>query len=1141
MRLKKWLALLLAMILMVAGMPVVSTAEEASEGNTDAQEPAAMETAEPEAEQTGPVDLDMTEPGEAGTVKPAATEQPEATEEPSAEPDATETPTEEPEATPEPTVSVYGYVMITADNTNFRATMSGDVLFKIEKKGGIYPMWGPSSRKGGYTWYPIVVNGLQGWVRDDCAVMVDAGATTKPENGIYGYVMITVDNTNVRATMDGKVLFKVEKGGVYPMWGPKGQKNGYTWYPVIVREEWAWVREDCVVVVDENGATVSPATPTPSPTQTGEPTGTVTPVPTETDRPVETDKPTATSEPAGTDKPTATDEPAATATATPAPTEVPTVSVMTATLSTTKPRAGEAVVAYMNAKGAHAYNYWLFNAQGRIVQEHTNTTDTAWTFTIDEPGVYLLRTYGTNFVNDDYADTEWFQVSAATSSVSVNPAKISGDRKIGATITATMNATGAHAYNYWLFNEKGEIVQQHTNTTDKTWKFIVTRPGLYLLRTYGTDFVNDDYADTEWFMITSDKSPVTVRNVTVSGELATGAELTATAEVEGGLAFNYWLYDGRGMIVAEYTNTTDTSWTFTVSKPGSYLVRVYATDFETEAHADSQWFEVAYGNPVQVAPVELQQAEYKVGDTLTVEPRVSGGEGIYAFNYWVFDSAGTIVMEKTNTLETSAVFVLEAPGEYLVRVYATDFITEHYNDSVWFNVEGEINFTYTAQDGYVTITGYTGPADADVVIPSAIEGLPVRVIGDDAFADRVDLTGTLTIPGSVTTIGESAFFNSGLTGRLTLPGSVTSLGAFAFAWTSFTGDLVIPGSITVIPEYAFWGAFFDGSLTIPNTVTSIGDYAFTDNWFAGALVIPDSVATIGESAFRNLFDLTSLTLGAGLRSIGANAFCGCTGLAGGLRLPEGLLTIGESAFEWCESLTGTLALPGSLTKIGYRAFEGCGFTSYEAPEDSYAALWLYRNGYMADSPDFIYEVQGDYVILREYRGEKLNNVAVPSALEGLPIEVIGDGAFANRSDLTGTVTFPGCVMVIGKGAFMNCTGLTGTVTLPDSVTILEERAFMNCKGLTGLTLTDGISSIGDWAFSSCTGLTGDLAIPATVETLGAFAFGGCTGFDGTLTLPSSLTKIDDTAFDSCRFTAYQATAGTYADQWLREKGYITGQ
>ena len=59
-------------------------------------------------------------------------------------------------------------------------------------------------------------------------------------------------------------------------------------------------------------------------------------------------------------------------------------------------------------------------------------------------------------------------------------------------------------------------------------------------------------------------------------------------------------------------------------------------------------------------------------------------------------------------------------------------------------------FTYTTNNGTITITGYTGPG-GDVSIPDTIAGLPVASIASTAFYGCTTLT-SVTIGSNVTTI-----------------------------------------------------------------------------------------------------------------------------------------------------------------------------------------------------------------------------------------------------------------------------------------------------------------------------------------------------------------------------------------------------
>src|ERR1700733_1696558 len=63
-------------------------------------------------------------------------------------------------------------------------------------------------------------------------------------------------------------------------------------------------------------------------------------------------------------------------------------------------------------------------------------------------------------------------------------------------------------------------------------------------------------------------------------------------------------------------------------------------------------------------------------------------------------------------------------------------------------------FTYTTNNGTITITGYNGTNSA-VIIPSTIDGLSVTDIGTNSFQGGA-LT-SVVIPDSVTNIGASAF------------------------------------------------------------------------------------------------------------------------------------------------------------------------------------------------------------------------------------------------------------------------------------------------------------------------------------------------------------------------------------------------
>ena len=215
-----------------------------------------------------------------------------------------------------------------------------------------------------------------------------------------------------------------------------------------------------------------------------------------------------------------------------------------------------------------------------------------------------------------------------------------------------------------------------------------------------------------------------------------------------------------------------------------------------------------------------------------------------------------------------------------------------------------------------------------IVIPDSVTS-----IGEGAFAFCSSLA-SVTIPNSVTSIGDEAFSNcdsltsitvdenneyyKSIDGNLyTKDGKTLIQYARGKQATSFT----IPDSVTSIGERAFYGCSSLTSVTIPNSVTSISDYAFKFCTSLTSIVIPDSVTSIGDDAFFDCKSLTSIEIPDSVTSIGDGAFYGCTSLTS-IEIPNSVTSIGEYAFSYCSSLT-SVTIPNSVTSISDYAFQFC--------------------------------------------------------------------------------------------------------------------------------------------------------------------------------------------------------------------------
>ena len=111
---------------------------------------------------------------------------------------------------------------------------------------------------------------------------------------------------------------------------------------------------------------------------------------------------------------------------------------------------------------------------------------------------------------------------------------------------------------------------------------------------------------------------------------------------------------------------------------------------------------------------------------------------------------------------------------------------------------------------------------------------------------------------------------------ITIPNSVTTIGNYAF-YNCQKFNSIIPNSVTTIGNYAFYSCQKFNSI-IPNSVTSIGDYAFYYCRSLTSINIPNSVISIGNYAFQSCYKLNKLTIGNSITSIGYNILDNCSNL-----------------------------------------------------------------------------------------------------------------------------------------------------------------------------------------------------------------------------------------------------------------------
>lgn len=209
------------------------------------------------------------------------------------------------------------------------------------------------------------------------------------------------------------------------------------------------------------------------------------------------------------------------------------------------------------------------------------------------------------------------------------------------------------------------------------------------------------------------------------------------------------------------------------------------------------------------------------------------------------------------------------------------------------------------------------------LIGSVVFSPRLNRIGSSAFYYCTSLTGTLTLPETLTYIGNNAFYRCSFTGELHLPNSLEYIDHSAFSSAGyFVGGLRIPDKITKLYGSTFYNSGFSGHLDL-NNVIEFGAFEFCGCGFTGVLIIPDGTIKIPNNFMQDSSTgLSKIIFPSSLKQIGSCAFERQRRLCEDIIFPEGLVSIEEQAFHECTNIP-RIELPSSLQTINRYAFNGC--------------------------------------------------------------------------------------------------------------------------------------------------------------------------------------------------------------------------
>lgn len=357
----------------------------------------------------------------------------------------------------------------------------------------------------------------------------------------------------------------------------------------------------------------------------------------------------------------------------------------------------------------------------------------------------------------------------------------------------------------------------------------------------------------------------------------------------------------------------------------------------------------------------------------------------------------------------------------------------------------------------------------------------------DYLLYKVNNCKTLTLPESLTSIGNWTFRGMAALESIVIPNAVTEMGTYAFADDTSLKSAKLSTSCPWLKEGLFSECNTLQSITIPSVVTKMDGYMFTN------------CKSLTSATFEDGTDLIEMGYGASGKDYGLFRDCPLKTLNLGrwlsyntekasrspfyyiyklknLNIGENVKVIDKYMFSYCTGLE-TVYLPDNITSVNLWGFRGC------------------------------------YSLKSVRLSEKLSQV--------------GDYGFSGCTSLD-NVTFPASMTSVASNSFSNCTALR-KLDLGQNLLIIGPSAFENDKALEGIEIPSTLYGLGVASFKNCTSLP--YVEVKSISSVGKEAFMGCTGLKW-ISLSDKTTSLGENSFAGCDNVAYVKSYATTAPEGL---------
>lgn len=481
--------------------------------------------------------------------------------------------------------------------------------------------------------------------------------------------------------------------------------------------------------------------------------------------------------------------------------------------------------------------------------------------------------------NSNYTFTGWYEGSSLIATSNTYSFVINSDRTFYAvfeyqadqyTVNATVSPEGVGVVSGTGTYDEGTYVTLRAVSTNNNYTFlnwtenghIVSPNATYSFIALGNrNLVANFYAESgEQYTITLATNNAAAGTVSGAGVYNEGEAVTITATPAANFYFAGWSENGNII-------STATSYTF-IANANRRIVGNFECYCHTQVELSAGEGTITDGSGSD---------NYLTNTNCSWLIRPAGAETV-TLNFTSFSTVLNMdyvdIYDGSTTAATRIghfsghtipASVTSTNGVMLVRFTTNGTRTDAGWEANYTSTYGEDSYLIYRDDTKTVVVG-CNPNVTSVHVPGR-----VRKIASRAFEGCNDMV-RISIPASIDTIEDHAFYYCTKLEKVNLPSSVRYLGSYAFAGCSSLEQVTLPSALDTIRNSTFEQCSALKRIELPTTVKRIGSRAFYNCSNVYSLIVPASVDTVESYAFAYMTGLRFVTLNAGNKHFASNAF-----------------------------------------------------------------------------------------------------------------------------------------------------------------------------------------------------------------------------------------------------------------------------